>query len=174
MKASRKITLLLLVILIVSVFLPTDTIIPVQHASSNDWDKHSFWFHPWGESGVHKGIDIFAKKGTPTIASTSGIVLFKGNIRLGGNVVAILDRKWRIHYYAHLQTQNVHALEWVSQGEKVGTVGDSGNAVGKPPHLHYSILSLIPSISEITLEQEGWKRMFYLNPARVFAKANNH
>lgn len=162
-----------LVIMLASSFLPAKTIIPVQNASSNDWDKHSFWFHPWGESGVHKGIDIFAKKGTPTIASTSGIVLFKGKIRLGGNVVAILDRKWRIHYYAHLQTQDVHALEWVSQGEKIGAVGDSGNAAGKPPHLHYSILSLIPCISEITLEKEGWKRMFYLNPARVFAKANN-
>ena len=29
-------------------------------------------------------------------------------------------------------------------GSPLGTVGDSGNARGKPPHLHYAILSLLP------------------------------
>ncbi|MFW5431462.1 MAG: M23 family metallopeptidase [Methylophilaceae bacterium] len=163
----KKIIFLLFVIL-AGGFLPAETNIPVQNASSNDWNRDSYWFFPWGESGVHKGIDIFAKKGTPTIASTSGIVIFKGNIKRGGNVIAILGPKWRIHYYAHLQSHNVHTLEWVKRGEKIGQVGDTGNAKGKPPHLHYSILSLIPSISEITLEPEGWKRMFYVHPIFAF------
>jgi len=32
----------------------------------------------------------------------------------------------------------------VNQNTIIGSVGDSGNAKGKPPHLHYSIVTLIP------------------------------
>lgn len=164
----KKILILLFSIIITGALLPTQTSIPVANATKKDWHRDSYWFFPWGRSGVHKGIDIFAKKGTPALASTTGIVLFKGNLKLGGNVIAILGPKWRIHYYAHLQTQDVHFLEWVNRADKVGQVGTSGNAKGKQPHLHYSILSLLPSISEITLEPQGWKRMFYMNPNIAF------
>lgn len=161
----NKILLLLLVIGIVGTLLPAKSIIPVQNATNKDWHKESYWFYPWGKSGAHKGIDIFAKKGTPALASTSGIVIFKGKLKRGGNVIAILGAKWRIHYYAHLKNHDVHALMLVSRGQKIGEVGDTGNAQGKPPHLHYSMLSLIPRVSEITLEPQGWMRMFYINPS---------
>jgi peptidoglycan LD-endopeptidase LytH len=165
--------ILLLTIGTVGTLLPMETVIPVQHATNKDWNKDSYWFYPWGESDVHKGIDIFAKEGTPTLASTSGIVLFKGQLKRGGKVVAVLGPKWRIHYYAHLKSHHVHALEWVKQGEKIGEVGDTGNARGKPPHLHYSILSLVPNIGEFTLETQGWQRMFYVNPSTALAKSNH-
>ena len=163
----KKISLLILAVIITGAFLPSKHVIPVQGATSQDWDKHSYWFYPWGTSGVHKGIDIFAKKGTPILASTAGIVIFKGSLKHGGNVIAILGAKWRIHYYAHLKSQDVHTLEWVTLGEKIGKVGDTGNAAGKPAHLHYSVLSLIPNPVEITLEHQGWKRMFYANPNQL-------
>ncbi len=163
----KKLIILLAAILYTGMLMPTDTIIPVQNASSKDWNKHSYWFYPWGDSGVHKGIDIFAKQGTPALASTAGIVLFKGQLNRGGNAIAILGPKWRIHYYAHLKNHAVHPLAWVQSGEKIGEVGDTGNAKGKPPHLHYSILSLIPNPAEITLEQQGWQRMFYMNPNQL-------
>jgi peptidoglycan LD-endopeptidase LytH len=165
--------ILLLAIGTLGILLPMETVIPVQHATNKDWNKDSYWFYPWGESGVHKGIDIFAKEGTPTLASTSGIVLFKGQLKRGGKVVAVLGPKWRIHYYAHLKNHHVHAFEWVKRGEKIGEVGDTGNARGKPPHLHYSMLSLIPNIGEFTLENQGWQRMFYVNPSTALAKSNH-
>lgn len=87
---------------------------------------------------------------------------------MGGNVVAILGPKWRIHYYAHLKQVDTHILGWASRGALVGQVGATGNAAGKPPHLHYSILSLIPNPTEVTTETQGWKRMFYVNPATTF------
>lgn len=155
----------LLIIFILGCLSSGEGVIPVQNATKKDWNSNSYWYYPWGESGVHKGIDIFAKKGTPVLASTSGWVIFKGQLALGGNTIAVIGPKWRLHYYAHLDQQDVNLFDWVSKTEKIGAVGDSGNAKGKAPHLHYSILSILPSISEITLEPEGWKRMFYMNPA---------
>jgi murein DD-endopeptidase MepM/ murein hydrolase activator NlpD len=43
--------------------------IPVVGAPSKDWNYKAFWYYPWGRSGVHKGIDIFAKEGTPVFAA---------------------------------------------------------------------------------------------------------
>ncbi len=155
------------VVVLVVYFMPTKSTIPVLHATAKDWNPYSYWYYPWGKSGVHKGIDIFAIEGTPVLASTAGIVLFKGNIKLGGNVVAILGPKWRISYYAHLQSADVHMFELLSSGEQIGRVGTTGNAAGKPAHLHFSIVTVIPNPIEITTETQGWKRMFYINPNRV-------
>lgn len=154
--------------LTLGLLIPQHGVIPVQNASKKDWHAQSFWYAPWGKSGVHKGIDIFAKHGTPVQASVSGLVLFTGNIERGGNVVAVMGPKWRIHYYAHLATVNTHGMRWASRGEMIGTVGDSGNAIGKPPHLHYSVLSVIPYPWRYSTQVQGWKKMFYINPTDVF------
>jgi hypothetical protein len=45
-------------------------------------------------------------------------------------------------------------------------VGDSGNAKGKPTHLHYSIVTLVPHPWRIDGSPQGWKKMFYLDPTR--------
>jgi peptidoglycan LD-endopeptidase LytH len=118
---------------------------------------------------VHKGIDIFAKRSTPVIASTSGLVVYTGNIAMGGNVVAVLGPKWRMHYYAHLDSITAKTLSWASRGEAIGKVGNTGNAIGKPPHLHYSVLSLIPYPWRISMQTQGWKKMFFMNPAQIFS-----
>lgn len=45
-----------------------------------------------------------------------------------------------MHYYAHMQQfADIEVGEWVEAGEVIGYVGDSGNAKGTPPHLHYGI-----------------------------------
>ncbi len=160
----RRAVYLPALILLLGLLMPRQQVIPVQHAHQGDWNRHSFWYSPWGKSGVHKGIDIFAPKGTPVLSNGAGLVLFKGKIALGGNVVAVLGAKWRIHYYAHLKQANVPWLDWVSSGEQIGQVGDTGNAVGKPTHLHYSIITLVPYPWRISMQPQGWKQMFYLNP----------
>ena len=156
-------------IIISGLLLPQSAVIPVQNATAKDWNPYSYWFYPWGKSGVHKGIDIFAKQGTPVLSAVSGVVIFTGNIDMGGNVVAVLGSKWHIHYYAHLREIDTHVLSWASKGELIGKVGATGNAVGKPPHLHYSVIRLIPNPLEITTETQGWKRMLYVNPAEIFS-----
>lgn len=163
-----KVLKFLAVILALGLLIPERGMIPVKNATAKDWNKLSFWFEPWGKSGVHKGIDIFAKLGTSVISSTSGLVIYSGNIEMGGNIVAVLGPKWRIYYYAHLDSVNIKTLAWTSSGSIIGTVGDSGNAAGKPPHLHYSIMSLVPYPWKFSTQTQGWKKMFFMNPAENF------
>ena len=143
--------------------LPEELAVPVLGATRADWNPNAFW-HPWGASGVHKGIDIFAKEGTEVIAAAPGIVLHAGTIALGGNVVSVLGPKWRIHYYAHLKEIRASRGQYVSRGDVIGTVGTTGNAAGKPPHLHYAIITQVPYVWLYRPERFGWERMFYLNP----------
>ena len=53
----------------------------------------------------------------------------------------------------------------LKQGEAIGYVGDTGNAKGKPPHLHYEILSVVPLPWRIDRERLGWLKAFHLNPS---------
>jgi murein DD-endopeptidase MepM/ murein hydrolase activator NlpD len=170
-KSLGTLAVITLIVAATGLLLPEYLVIPVQGAKISDWNSRSFWFHPWGRSGVHKGIDIFAKEGTAAIASCSGLVVFAGSIRDGGNCVSILGPKWRIHYYAHLKSIEVKVGDMVSQGREIGSVGATGNAVGKPPHLHYSIISQIPYIWRFKFERFGFDRMFYLNPDEKIRKS---
>jgi murein DD-endopeptidase MepM/ murein hydrolase activator NlpD len=148
---------------------PELAVIPVEGAGPRDWNPRSFWFEPWGASGVHKGIDIFAPKGRRVVATTYGLVLFRGEIERGGKVVVALGPKWRLHYYAHLDSVQTGLFTPLRPGSALGTVGDSGNAAGKPPHLHYSVVSLLPLPWKATAQSQGWKRSFYLDPAEIVA-----
>lgn len=154
----------LLGLIIIGFLLPGKTMIPVNGATTNDWNHQTFWHHPWGRSGVHKGIDIFGRKGKPIVAATSGWVIAAENLRQGGKTISILGPKWRVHYYAHLESRQVKAFQWVQQGQVIGSLGDSGNAKGKAPHLHYTIATLFPYPWRVNRKPQGWKRMFFLNP----------
>jgi murein DD-endopeptidase MepM/ murein hydrolase activator NlpD len=170
-KNKKKIALLIALLLTISgLLIPQNLINPVQGASNKDYNAKSYWYYPWGKSGTHKGVDIFAKEGTQVNSSTGGLVIFKGELALGGNVVLILGPKWRLHYYAHLQSINTGLLSWTNQNENIGTVGTTGNAKGKQPHLHYSIITLIPYPWRIDSAKQGWKKMFYLNPLDYLKK----
>ena len=169
-KKRNRLLLLALAVLGMPFAVPERARVPVQGASSADWNKQSFWYEPWGASGVHKGIDIFAPSGRPIVAPVYGTVIFRGRLRLGGNVIAVLGPKWRIHYFAHLRESHVHVLEFVAKGDVVGTVGTSGNAAGKAPHLHYAILQLIPRVWQVTRQAQGWKRMFFVDPGAVISQ----
>ena len=160
----KKFFAFLLIILVIGFLLPQNFRIPVKEATRKSFSQDSFWFYPWGESVTHKGVDIFAKKGTSIHSSTYGIVLYQGQIRMGGNIVLILGPKWRLHYYAHLDSIKTSILTTVGAGSEIGTVGASGNAVGKPPHLHYTIKTIVPYPWRIDKSIQGWKKMYYLNP----------
>lgn len=164
MKKRKKVAIALLGILVVGMLIPQNLEMPVVGAHKADYNSESFWYYPWGKSVTHKGVDIFATEGTPVTSSTSGLVLFAGEISLGGNFILVLGPKWRLHYYAHLNSIETHAFDFVGHSDTIGSVGTTGNAAGKAPHLHYSILTLVPYVWRIDSDRQGWKKMFYLNP----------
>lgn len=99
----------------------------------------------WGASRdagkrSHEGIDIFASRGTPVVATTFGRVISTGNKGLGGKQVWIRDKKRGFSlYYAHLDSIIATRGMTVSPGDTLGLVGNTGNARTTPPHLHFGI-----------------------------------
>ena len=167
MKRKTKFKILGVIVggIIIGFMIPQSFVMPVEGATQKDYNHNTFWYYPWGKSVTHKGVDIFAKEGTILCSATSGLVVYTGQFSAGGNVVLVLGPKWRFHYYAHLQNINTKSFSWVHKGEKIGTVGISGNAANTPAHLHYSIITPIPYIWRIDSKSpQGWKKMFYLNP----------
>ena len=164
MKKRYKVALVLGLILGGGFLIPEPRMIPVLGATDADWNKDTFWYEPWGSSGVHKGMDIFALKGTNVVASSNLLILYRGSLSKGGNVVVGLGAKWRIHYFAHLNDIDYNAGIVLKAGDTLGSVGDSGNAKGKSPHLHFSILSLLPRPWVIDSSIQGYKKAFFIDP----------
>ena len=91
----------------------------------------------------HHGVDLFAPRGTPVCAATSGIVVYKGGSELGGHVVYLFG-EGVLTYYAHLDSwaPGLHVGQRVRRGTRLGRVGDSGNARGTSCHLHFAVQPL--------------------------------
>ena len=105
---------------------------------------------------THKGVDIFAKKGTPVLSATDGIVVYTGVLSLGGNVVLVMGPNMKSYYYAHLDEIMANRYSYVRKGEQIGTVGKTGNAKNTPAHLHFLISNSLP-----------FKGVFFLNPLPI-------
>jgi peptidoglycan LD-endopeptidase LytH len=111
---------------------------PVSSAKAN---PGSFWGASRdGGKRSHEGVDIFAPKGSPAIASADGIITGVKEGGIGGKVVWMRpDGKDYYLYYAHLDKQLVQVGQVVKKGDVVGTVGNTGNARYTPSHLHFGV-----------------------------------
>lgn len=117
--------------------LPTENSLPSPLPEQHLTDT---WGGARSEGRSHEGIDIFAPRGTPIQATTQGIVSKVGEDRLGGRVVVVVGPGGAGHYYAHLEDYaDISTNDWINAGDIIGYVGDSGNAKGTPPHVHYGI-----------------------------------
>ena len=159
-------------ILLLGYLIPQHFIMPVVGADKNSYNESSIWFYPWGKSVTPKGVDIFASEGTGVVSSTGGIVLFSGVLERGGNAVLILGPKWRLLYFAHLKEIKTTAGRIVYAGKQIGWVRTTGNAKGKPAHLHYSISSVLPIPWRADNSKQGGKKIFYLDPTQYLEQAN--
>ena len=98
----------------------------------------------WGDARSggrrHEGVDIFARRNTPVVSATRGVVVRVGENALGGRTVTVLGPGgWR-HYYAHLEKwAGRERGDWVEAGAVIGFVGTTGNAPRDAPHLHYGV-----------------------------------
>jgi murein DD-endopeptidase MepM/ murein hydrolase activator NlpD len=107
-------------------------ICPVQgpRAFSNDYGA------PRGGGYSHLGNDILAPRGTPVVASVDGFVTHRSGAVSG--LAYYLDGDDGTEYFgAHLDSFGANGR--VSAGTIVGTVGNTGDAAGGPPHLHFEM-----------------------------------
>ena len=92
--------------------------------------------------GGHLGVDIFAPKGTPLISATNGEVykIQRKDIGDGGRAVSVLTNGI-VYYYCHLDSvsNEIKKGDKINIGTFIGTVGNTGNAKGTHPHLHFSM-----------------------------------
>lgn len=92
---------------------------------------------------MHTGVDIAAMQGVPVYAAHAGKVSHAGFAKGYGKFVELTKRSGNLKTrYAHLSKVFVKPEQRVKRGQKIGTVGATGNvrAVGKDPsHLHYEV-----------------------------------
>lgn len=98
------------------------------------------WGFPRSGGRSHKGTDMFAARGEPLYAVQAGTARASSN-RLGGLSVHLSAGSGFRYYYAHLDSIAFSGSRSVSQGEVLGYVGNTGNARGTSPHLHFEIRS---------------------------------
>jgi len=109
---------------------------------------------------LHEAIDIMAPEGTSVVAAAPGKIekLFVSNA--GGNTIFIRSADGEtIHYYANLGEYAEGLVEGqrIRRGQRLGTVGSSGNASLEAPHLHFAIM-------RTTQDAAWWEPANALNP----------
>ncbi len=102
---------------------------------TDDWLNPRFTpvFH------LHEGTDIFALQGTPIRTPVDGVLRHAGG-GAGGLAAYVKTKEGHDLYFAHLAGYSaVKPGDSVTVGDVIGYVGDTGNAVGGAPHLHFEI-----------------------------------
>jgi murein DD-endopeptidase MepM/ murein hydrolase activator NlpD len=118
------------------------TVLQMPVVGVRPYDLSNSWGDPRdGGRRKHRGIDIFAPKGTPIVAVADGIISFIGEQPKGGQCVWLTTENGASFYYAHLDRWAAGLYEGmeVRSGDLLGYVGNTGNARTTPPHLHFGI-----------------------------------
>ena len=99
-----------------------------------------------GGSRSHEGLDIFAPRGTPVYAARDGKVIYSERRSVDGGsagfgIAVKLDHGDGLTTaYTHLDgLAGLSPGESVKRGQLVGYVGNTGNAINTPPHLHFEV-----------------------------------
>lgn len=91
---------------------------------------------PKHDGRFHLGVDLFAPRGGPVVAPVAGVVRQLNGTR--GGLQFVLDGDDGTRYIGtHMDTAGPSGR--VTPGTRLGTVGDTGNARGSEPHLHFEM-----------------------------------
>ncbi|MGH2656145.1 MAG: M23 family metallopeptidase [Actinomycetota bacterium] len=106
----------------------------------------AYWNDDWhacrdGCTRFHEGLDIFALSGTPLVSIADGFVSQKLVGDLSGTSIEITDDQGVQYFYAHLSAwaEPIQVGDRVDVGQVIGYVGNTGNAITTPPHLHLEV-----------------------------------
>ena len=86
---------------------------------------------------IHSGIDIAADSGAKIKSPLDGFVVFSGVSEKFGNIVIISHTQGLYSVYGHNKKNIVSTRDFVSAGQKIATVGGTGDS--ERPHLHFEI-----------------------------------
>lgn len=93
------------------------------------------------DSSFHKGLDLAAPEGTPYYAADSGTVLYATNgggwNGGAGNWIVISHGNGITTTYMHSSVTFVSPGDYVTRGQNIGNVGNTGNSFGA--HLHFQV-----------------------------------
>ena len=89
----------------------------------------------WGR--MHEGVDMAGPVGTPITTTGDGTVTFAGWQSGYGNLIKIQHELGTETRYGHLSRIRVKTGQRVSQGDRIGDMGNTGRSTG--PHLHYEV-----------------------------------
>jgi peptidoglycan LD-endopeptidase LytH len=119
-----------------------------------------------GGERLHSALDIMAPEGTTVVATAPGTVerLFFSDA--GGKTIYVRSVDGRtIYYYAHLKdyAQGLKEGQKIRRGQRLGSVGSTGNASAEAPHLHFAIMRTTP-------DAEWWEPATAINPYPLLAR----
>ena len=109
--------------------------IPFAHPLNETFQYTSGFGPRWGT--MHYGTDMAAKHGSAILATADGVINFAGWEKGYGKLIKIKHDFGYETRYAHLSKINVSVGQRVSQGDRIGKMGNTGRSTGT--HLHYEI-----------------------------------
>ena len=109
--------------------------LPFAHPLNETFQYTSGFGPRWGT--MHYGTDMAARHGSPILATADGTIDFAGWEKGYGKLVKIKHDFGYETRYAHLSKIAVKAGQRISQGARIGEMGNTGRSTGT--HLHYEI-----------------------------------
>ncbi|HYD93214.1 MAG TPA: M23 family metallopeptidase [Candidatus Paceibacterota bacterium] len=94
-----------------------------------------------GGSRSHEGLDIMASRGAYIVSPTDAVVIRTGKSSSAGTYVYTANPGDETFVYMHLDdiADGIKVGTVLKPGDLIGYVGNTGNAAGGPPHLHFEI-----------------------------------
>mgnify|MGYP002701114843 FL=1 len=181
---SQRISFIFIVIFIL-VSLLTQSQLNAQHSNVLETmvfpvkNIMSHFYDDWGEirgngERVHEGIDIRARKGSPIVAIADGRVNTVSFTQSSGYYIAIDHQNGWLSLYVHLNddinendnlggrqtafADGIYLGAEVIAGQTIGYVGDSGNAEGTVPHVHFEVRYMGKSYDIYDYIKVSWER----------------
>jgi murein DD-endopeptidase MepM/ murein hydrolase activator NlpD len=87
---------------------------------------------------MHRGLDFAARVGTPVIAPAAGRVKRASRRGSLGLLIEVDHGNGLVTRYGHLDSFAVGRGDWVTRGQIIGRVGNTGRSTGS--HLHYEVV----------------------------------
>lgn len=152
-----------------------DTLFEIRNTNNSPLKGGLFGLTRSNGNKMHMGVDLKADRNTEVDAIKHGTVVYAGNLPAYGNVVYLNHEDGTQTRYAHLATIDVQIGNILQAGEKLGTVGSSGNATENDPHLHFELRKLTNleqpannnssiAVDPLSLLKQSYEQSHYVTP----------